>query len=458
MPTRNNNELSVFSQDAWVDDYNPTPKKNKKKLSKASIFSIVCLSVTALGLAGGIGYLVWLNISNNKNSINNSSPIVTKDPISKIDPKSKKKLLSSTFSIQLSRASGAVVSTTFGTAWSFHLSNDAWYLLTNYHVVMNYLYESGMDSWNSLIANRGEFNLYRTVSDSSIETSYQPFFTQDEIMNSEISIITDNNIQNVNLFSEATQYNNYSLDMALIKIKNQSLVHKLKGIVNDSFDSYLRAQFELNSSTIFANTIDPNYRTNKKDIIIGGFPVRGRRNNGKYPTEYYMELIKGASEDTSNNLFENSNYWNEYALRPRVYPSLPERIQKEFQSKKTDEEKNLFLMTIDKQWQLKQVGNVPISAYKYIQEPWDDPKIEWTLSGGASGSPVFALPSNSTGDFTNTEPNWAAIGIYWGGLATYSSGQERYIKPGFTMFVSSLEGYRYNIYDNFRILLQNGEI
>lgn len=440
------------------------PKGKPKK--KHNPYYIACHSILAIITFGAtcfLGYLLYTNFFS-KNEDQNNGPkipsVFIQEPFTKIKPSSKDKLLDSTFSIQLStkitKPNNIIVETiSFGTAWSFHLTNDSWYLLTNFHVVLDYLYDHKMDSWNSVIQNKKDFALHRTISNTDAQTNLQESFMKDDIQNSQISIISDNNRPDVNLFSDgdSNSSNHYSLDMAVIKIKNATLVNKIKPYMNDPVSEYLNNKGSIKYASTFYEVKGTKEEivANNKDLIIGGFPARGNIGKSLYPTQYYMQVLPGG-DPTIDKLpptqFRNRETWNKI---PPFSPTVPSELNKQQIDK------------IPKQWKLHQQGAVMFSELYYVQNPWEDkngkpnPKLQWWLTGGASGSPVYTLPKDATGDFKDVEPIWAPIGIYWGGLVNPINDDE-YFSPSFTMFISEIPKSTYNVYENFSDLLKSGKL
>ncbi len=448
---------------------------NKKK-SGCRIAAYICLGVTAVSVGATIGYYVYSIVLNNKNRefLQSTTPEYVQNAFQDLDNDTKKGLLNSTYLIQMITPSFKVS----GTAWSFHLTNDSWYLLTNYHVVINFLskYHANEHVYNVPRSNNKNIELFRTENNTSVLTSSNSFFdeilpNQSDINNSDISIIADNqwtDDPDFKLFSDETSSNMYSLDMAMIKIKNTSLVNKLKKMnVNDPVSTYLSNKSAINPINCFKTVGDYQYTNN--DIIIGGFPVRGVRNGKEFPTQYYMEVIKGNTPtDFNNNSFWSKKEWDYFVDKNWTNISVPmkyEKIVEQANAVLKDgnrAEAERLIDQIPEQWRLLQHGNVIVSNKQYwnipigVDGPQSGKSAPWFLSEGASGSPVYMVLNH--GSFTTDPPCWAPIAIYWGGLESSIKSRTsipEFFQPSFTTFISQQPYSTYNVYDNFLNLLNS---
>ncbi len=505
---------------------NNMKKKNKSSVGRKAV-TVLC-TVLLVGSASASCYFLYKALSNKQNTqLIDTSPFVTQRPFEDLSKNAKPKLLSNTFSIQLTRRddyNSKKNIRTFGTAWSFHMTRDSWYLLTNYHVVMDYLHSKGFDSHTNTIPYT-DFDLYRTRSnfntgnpvdgtDPSLHTSDNEVFTEAQLQNAKIQIIVDNQWTNdsFKLFSDKSNGNFYSLDMAMIKITSSSIIEYLKNsdlfgqYLNDPFDVYksnrtiqqainpdnvfkplTKSTYSLDneseqslSSSLNSTELQKENKTsvntqvpvdyNDNDIVIGGFPVRGTRyitEIGQYsfPTQYFLEVI----ESNKKNKFYYEKFWNENWYPEAKYdPDVPKddsyiaavRNAKALYESGEVEAAEMKLNSIPEQWRLLQYGNVMVSATPYLEKDRANPKTptQWFLSGGASGSPVYIVPSSNGQSFRNVAPYWAPIGIYWGGLSSLEGKTKEMIQPSFSAFISNLPGSSYNIYENFETLINDGYI
>ncbi len=414
-------EFELFLQKRVNDNYvqnGPPPKRNKKK-SKAKDIAIIILYILGgfaigTGIAFGIYYIVKASLNNSND--NNETLLAPNTDLS--DVKNSNTILTdSTYSVSLKYYDGLSIYASYGTAWSYGFHDNSWYLLTNFHVVRDYLYYSNAHNSLGTISspykineiNTFDLKKYNGNKLSSIMNNFDSNIN-DSINEYSVSIISDNNNDSINLFSEGNSNspNFYSLDMAMIEIKDLSNRNQIKSYIDSNninlpFNDWLKNQNNLISNL---NNID--------SYLIGGFPVFGNQ-----PDKYYFE-----TNLKKDNLYLEANFWNN-----KIYPNVSASGIN-------------GVSNTPSSYKIKQRGNVIVSNLPF-EEGKDDDK--WNLISGASGSPVFPISRIIDNQI---EINNIPIGIYWGGLT--SSSDKDLIEPGFTAFISNTSGCKYNIYENFK--------
>lgn len=371
----------------------------KNKLRKSLLF----ISVLLLGSAiVGLSFFL-VNIIKNKNDENDNieTPINQgKDKyLSLIDANTKRILDYSTYSVSFKFIDENVMKISYGTAWSLGVFNDSWLLMTNLHVVKNYLEYKNSYGNTFTNVNSYDFGIMFQNFDQNYSNNMEnflPYINCNINLNTNISIISDPNLyDDVKLFANETTNNKYELDMAIIKIENQKIATSVFSNVN------INKPLNLYKS----GTKPISQLNNLSDLIVGGYPIK--ENNHMYD-KYYLEVI-----DKKRFWFDELSYWNTY----------------------------IFNYIKPNNENFKQYASMLTSRNYIIESNSND--YGWLLSGGASGSPLF----NSISYQTN-EPLWIPVAIYWGGLSNNDNFNNEYIKPCFTMLISSLDGCSYNIFNN----------
>lgn len=364
-------------------------EKNRKKIiNYLLMFSI-------FGVIATLGYGLYYYISmQNKGKDSYPTKSFKEEYFNYIKGSTKEKLDYSTYSVYFNYVEDQKGYSSLGTAWSFGVNDDSWYLLTNLHVVSKYLLYK--NSYGNTITNveRRDFGLNFQNFSKDKNSQMTNFFSEINTSissNTSIEIISDSNENDsVKLFADNSGRNRYSLDIAMIRIRDRNIANN---VLNDSRINKPLNLYKQNNNVITnLNQLD--------DVIVGGYPIKEKYYNWE---KYYLEVA------TKNRFsFERLNYWNDY-----LYDNL-----------KADDQG------------FKQRTSMLLSN-RYIEDSDDD----WSLSGGASGSPVY-----NSSDYKTNEPLWIPIAIYWGVLT--NDNYKGFVRPCFTMLVSSLSGCTYNIFDN----------
>ena len=253
----------------------PPPKRNKKK-SKSKTIAIIILSI--LGSAAlGFGIYVFVSWLNNKDDKETSRLLAPNTPLANVK-NSNNVLINSTYSISLKYSDGLSLYASYGTAWSYGFNENSWYLLTNFHVVRDYLYYNNAHHFFNVITSPYNINQLNTFDLKKYNGSNQlssimgnfDSNKNDSINEYSVNIITDNNDSSINLFSEGniSSSNFYSLDMAMIEIKDLSGNDQIKSYIENNkinlpFNDWLNNKSYLFIICISNSEMNMNFLTKK---------------------------------------------------------------------------------------------------------------------------------------------------------------------------------------------------
>ncbi len=296
-----------------------------------------------------------------------------------------------------------IVTTVSGTAWSWYYTytnNEfVWYLMTNFHVVNDFIY--WLSGENSNYLNTQSFEINNTNKEFIMKNwSKNNKYSEIDLSKNcnSISVIVDNKTNsanlNPNLFSnQVNSVNRYNLDMALIKLTfsgnhTQTMIDKN---IQNPFKTYLNNK----DFKGFNNSTNSN-------TIIGGNPVDGNK------------LVVQRLRD--ENWKENYNNVN---------------------------------ISIDNNTNFaeKQLAEL-IAPYTYTNNYFSN----WELTGGASGSAVYQINADSNTyneDYFDKqsiyEVQMMPVGIYWGAYVS-----NNLLAPSIIPFVSN----SYNVFENFESFIK----
>lgn len=362
-------------------------KKNVKTIVKFSILGIsAVMCVTTLGLA--VGY--HLDRQHNKSIYYHNTNNYKIDYLSFINQDAINIINNSTYSISFKYYKNNSSYINYGTAWSLGVNKNSWYLLTNLHVVREYLSYRNSYGYNITRVLNDDFQLqYQNISNgtSSGIVDFLPTIGLGISDNTDIEIITDiHNNDKIHLFADETSSNKYELDIAMIKITDYYIANEIltNNFINKPLNNYSE------SDTLFS----------LRNLIVGGYPIK-EWNHAL--DRYYLEVI-----DDNRFRFMENNYWNKVLYNKIKFDSFG----------------------------FKQYASMLVSD-RYI----NNKNNNWSLNGGSSGAPLY-----NSFDYINDLPIWTPYAMYCGFISI--ENKPEMISPCFVNLVSFEEGCSYNVYKN----------